>query len=149
MDDLVAIVAAELGPKPVDLLAQSMGGIIAIRLALRYPRKVRRIVLTATSGGVDTARDGMDWRPDYRRLFPTAASWITYDEFDHTPELKKIKHPTLLLWGDSDPISPVSVGQRLAALMPNAKLSIVPGGDHGFVQDRPASVAGLITKHLA
>lgn len=150
LDDLVAIVEAELGDGPADLLAQSLGGVIAMRVALRQPAKVRRIVLAATSGGIDAARrEGIDWRPDYRRLFPEARLSIMDSDVDLTRELKRVQQPTLLLWGDADPISPLAVGERLRALLPNAELSVVPGGDHGFVQDRPQEVAGLVARHLA
>src|SRR5262245_12720364 len=70
IDDLVRLVAAEMDG-PVDLVAQSMGGVIAARLAIEQPQKVRRLVLTVTSGGVDMAGLGAsDWRPGYRKSFP-------------------------------------------------------------------------------
>ena len=64
--------------EPVDLVAQSMGGVIAARIALAQPNLVRRLVLCVTSGGVDMAGLGAaDWRADYRKSFPNAAAWIT------------------------------------------------------------------------
>jgi pimeloyl-ACP methyl ester carboxylesterase len=56
-DDLVRLVEAEL-TEPSTLVAQSMGGIVAVRVALRQPTQVRRLVLVATSGGVDVERLG-------------------------------------------------------------------------------------------
>ena len=77
IDDLVRMVAAKMDG-PVDLVAQSMGGVIAARLAIEQPQNVRRLVLTVTSGGVDMAGLGAsDWRADYRKSFPRAAAWIT------------------------------------------------------------------------
>src|ERR1700758_3646174 len=52
VDDLVRLVDAEIDG-PVDLVAQSMGGVIAARLALARPGEVRRLVLTVTSAGVN------------------------------------------------------------------------------------------------
>jgi pimeloyl-ACP methyl ester carboxylesterase len=57
--------------------------------------------------------------------------------------------PTLLLWGDSDPISPIRVGERLASLLPNAHLHIVQGGDHDLAETHAAAIGPLIDKHLA
>src|SRR3979409_534484 len=53
-DDLGRLVEAELTDESA-LVAQSMGGIVAVRVALMHPNKVRRLVLVATSGGVDVA----------------------------------------------------------------------------------------------
>jgi poly(3-hydroxyoctanoate) depolymerase len=57
--------------------------------------------------------------------------------------------PVLLLWGDADPISPVSVGQRLAALLPRAELMVVNGGTHDLVVERAVDVVPYIDQHLA
>jgi pimeloyl-ACP methyl ester carboxylesterase len=147
-DDLTARAARAL-IGPCDVLAQSMGGIVAIRLALRHPDTVRRLVLAATSGGLDVAGLGArDWRPDYRQAFPGAPAWVLNDQPDHSAELHRIAQPTLLLWGDADPISPLAVGRRLAAVLPNARLVVIPGGDHAFVRERAAEVGGPIAEFL-
>ncbi len=148
-DDLVRLVEEQLGDGPVDLLAQSMGGPVALRVALRHPGRVRRLVLAATSGGVDVSGlGGADWRPDYRRHYPDAAAWIADARPDLTDLLPGVAQPTLLLWGDADPISPLAVGQRLRQLLPDAALFVVPGGDHAMVHDRPQAIAGAIVRHL-
>ena len=149
-DDLVAMVAAELGHRPVDLLAQSMGGAIALRLALDYPQRIRRLVLTVTAGGLDVSALGAaDWRADYRQAYPQAQSWIMNTRPDYRDELHKISQPTLLCWGDADPISPLAVGERLLALLPNARLVTVAGGNHALAHERAAELAELVAAHLA
>jgi pimeloyl-ACP methyl ester carboxylesterase len=147
--DLVTMVEAQLGDRPADLLAQSMGGVVAIAVALRNPGRVRRLVLATTSGGIDVEGLGAaDWRDNYRREYPNAAGWITTERVDRTADIPTITAPTLLLWGDADPISPLAVGRRLKQLLPAATLRIVPGGDHGFVESRPDDIAGWIAAHL-
>ncbi len=149
LDDLVAMVAARMDG-PVDLVAQSMGGVIASRLAIERPQQVRRLVLTVTSGGVDMADLGAsDWRADYRKSFPRAASWITEVRSSPSLAVEEIAAPTLLLWGGSDPISPVAVGQHLHARIANARLHVVPGGDHDIAKTHAADLAPLIERHLA
>ncbi len=152
LDDLVDMVSAciAMSPTRVDLIGQSMGGLVAIRAALRHTYRIRRLVLTGTSGGLDVfALGGTDWRADYRAAYPNAAPWITEVTADHTPDIPRITTRTLLLWGDADDISPPPVGERLLGLLPNATLQIIKGGDHGFPHDMPAETATAIARHLA
>ena len=76
-----------------------------------------------------------DWRPGYRKSFPGAAAWITEPRICRALPIEQIAAPTLLLWGDADPISPAAVGRHLAARIPNARLHIVAGGDHDLAAD--------------
>ncbi|WP_308495393.1 alpha/beta fold hydrolase [Duganella aceris] len=55
----------------------------------------------------------------------------------------------LLLWGDADPVSPVKVGEKLAACLPHADLQIFKGADHDLAYTHAAQVAGLIDRHLS
>ena len=57
--------------------------------------------------------------------------------------------PTLLVWSDADPISPLGVGQRLAQLLPRAELVVIPGVDHMFARDHADVVAPHIERHLS
>ena len=148
MDDLVGLVATRMDG-PVDLVAQSMGGVVAARLALEKPGLVRRLVLTVTSGGIDMAALGAtDWRADYRRSFPRAAKWITDDRTPSNLPVECIAAPTLLLWGDADAISPVSVGRHLEERIPDARLHVVAGGDHDVAKTHAEPVAALIAAFL-
>jgi len=135
--------------RPVHLVAQSMGGVVAMRTALAYPADVARIVLVATSGGIDLTPFGVaDWRAEYEREYPAAAKWIVTARDDLTDRLPSIDAPVLLLWGDADPISPVSVGKRLSSLLPKSDLVVVKGGTHALARDRADDVAPHIERHL-
>ena len=147
--DLVSMTEAALGHTPCDLLAQSMGGAVALQVALRNPGRVRRIVLTATSGGLDvTSMGAANWRAAYRQDYPQANLSILEGWPDLTGALPSLDHPVLLLWGDSDPISPVAVGLLLASALPRARLEIVSNGGHGFAAEQPAAISDLILRHL-
>ncbi|HEX3916334.1 MAG TPA: alpha/beta fold hydrolase [Caulobacteraceae bacterium] len=147
-EDLLRLVEAAIGDGPADLLAQSMGGVLAIQAALRQPRRVRRLVLTVTAGGVDMAGLGaINWRETYRRENPQAPEWV-YDPWGE-PDIGQVRQPALLIWGDADPISPVAVGERLASLLPGATLRVVAGGDHGLAETHSAEIAPWIEAHLA
>jgi pimeloyl-ACP methyl ester carboxylesterase len=149
LDDLIERVVANING-PVDLLAQSMGGTIAIRAALQRPGLVKHLVLSVTSGGLDVeAMGGVDWRPWYRQAFPELPDWFVRERTDLTAQLQELTMPTLLLWGDSDPISPVAVGTRLREMLPRATLVVIAGGTHDLVAERSSDVIPLIEAHLA
>jgi len=148
IEDLARMVRAKM-EGPVDLVAQSMGGVIASRLAIAEPKAVRRLVLTVTSGGVDMAGLGAsDWRSDYRKSFPNAAAWITAPIASPNLEIERIAAPTLLIWGDCDPISPIAVGRHLESRLSNARLHVVKGGGHDLAKTHATAVALLIAQHL-
>jgi pimeloyl-ACP methyl ester carboxylesterase len=148
-EDLLSMAAGKICDNS-DLVAQSMGGAIAVGLALRYPRKVRRLVLVATSGGLDVSRLGAeDWRAEYRSEYPDAAAWVTDQRPDHANALSAIEAPVCLIWGDEDRISPPSVGRALNAALADSSLHIVRRGTHMMAHERPAEIAALIIDHLS
>lgn len=148
-DDLVDLADAAIGDEPADVLAQSMGTVIAMLIALRRPGAISRLVLTVGSGGVDMeAHNAFNWRPGYRWENPDAAEWIMTAKPDLSRELHKVRQRTLLIWGDKDPISPVAVGQTLNRLIRRSHLHVVPGGDHDLAQTHAAAIAPLITTFL-
>ncbi len=145
LDDLYRRVLAGLPPGPCRLVAQSMGGVLATRLALEAPERVSRLVLAATSGGVDVARlGGADWRPEYLAERPDVPDWFVRDRTDLDPRLGEVRAPCLLLWSDADPVSPLAVGRHLASRIPGSRLVTVAGGTHAFASERPDEVATAI-----
>jgi len=148
IQDLVNLVIDEID-QPSALIAQSMGGIIAIQAALRQPNLVTHLVLTVTSGGVDMSDlQAENWRPVFCTANPSLPRWFAdyKDDLSHT--IASVVAPTLLLWGDTDPISPVAVGTRLQGLLPNSTMHVLPGGEHDLANKLAAQVAPLIDEHL-
>jgi len=148
-DDLVALAEQHIhGPTVV--VAQSLGCIVAMRLALKHPARIIGLVLSATSGGVDVAHFGtVDWRPAYLQNFPNGARWITEETPDHATALADVSCPALLLWGSADALSPVAIGEHLVSLLPVAKLHVIESGSHYFARERAAEIAPLIVEYLA
>ena len=149
LGDLFGWVVDRMPTEPSHVIAQSMGGVLAVRMAIERPELVSRLVLVATSGGVDVARlGGAHWRGEYRALLPTAPSWFVDDRTDLTDGLSSIRAPTLLLFSDSDPISPLSVARFLAEHIAGSRIVIVAGGTHAFANERPDEVAPILRAHL-
>ncbi|MGF1467541.1 MAG: alpha/beta fold hydrolase [Sandaracinaceae bacterium] len=62
--------------------------------------------------------------------------------------LGRIPHPTLLVFGDRDPMGARAVGERLARALPDARLHMVAGGHAPYIH-RSAEIAPLINTFLA
>ena len=56
---------------------------------------------------------------------------------DHASRLGEIKAPTLIMWGEQDPLFPREEQERLAGAIPNATLKVYPGTGHAVHWDRP------------
>ncbi len=149
IDALVERVLRRMQGQRVDLVAQSMGGVVALKVALAAPGLVRRLVLAVTSGGVPVADlGGADWRPGYFAAFPQAASWIAEPVEDLSEKIRTLQVPTLLLWGGRDEISPVAVGERLRDLLPDARLRVMPEAGHDLALTHAAWVAQEVAGFL-
>jgi pimeloyl-ACP methyl ester carboxylesterase len=147
--DLVRWTLERLPEGPVDVVAQSMGGVVATLLALAHPERVRRLVLCATSGGIDVAALGAaDWRPEYSAEFPHVPEWFVVDRTDVSARLTTISAPTLVLYGDHDPLCNQRIASFLASHIPAATLTCIPGGEHMMARDRPEEIAVPIRAHL-
>ena len=132
------------------LIAQSMGGVLAVGLVLKHPQKVKGLVSLATSGGLNLQSfHCADWRTDYHEHFKTAPDWFVQDQTEFSRiQLESLDIPILLIWGDHDPLSTVQLGQYLAGIFKNAKLHIIQGGDHFFANSHANQVAMLIQDYL-
>ncbi len=136
-------------PSRFHVVAQSMGNVLALRMAIEHPQRVASLVLCAVSGGVDIAGlGGAAWRETLRAAQPSAPTWFIDDASDFTDSLGSVRVPARVLSGDRDPLSPVRVGEFLCARMPHAELRVIAGGTHGMAEDEPDRVAPLIADFL-
>jgi 2-hydroxy-6-oxonona-2,4-dienedioate hydrolase len=58
-------------------------------------------------------------------------------------ELRKVSMPTLVLWGDREPLGSASVARRVTELIPSARLEVLPAGHVPWL-GQPAQTAALI-----
>lgn len=143
LSDLTELVRAELD-SPAVLIAQSMGGLIALDAALARPESVKALVLVATSGGLDMqALGAQDWRAGFASKLPLTPDWFSRERRDRQRDFQRLSLPVLLLWADADPLSPLAVAERLQQLLPQAQLEILPGG-HDLAWRQPEAVARVL-----
>jgi pimeloyl-ACP methyl ester carboxylesterase len=61
--------------------------------------------------------------------------------------LPTIKVPTLVIHGDEDPVVRVEAGKDTAALIPGARLEVIPGMGHDLPAQLLPKLVGLIAEH--
>jgi pimeloyl-ACP methyl ester carboxylesterase len=148
-------IETSFGGERVHLVGNSMGGHVAIHLAAERPELVRSLVLVSSTGipfeldprihlqnlfvpqGIVSfsrimARDA--FRAGPTSLF-VAFSRLLRD--DARPLLRTLTMPVLLLWGERDPLVPLSYARQIAGLVPQARLVTVPGAAHVPMWERP------------
>lgn len=54
--------------------------------------------------------------------------------------------PSLLIWGEDDPFSPVAEAERQSDELPGSTLAVLPGCSHFLPEDAPATFAPLVAE---
>jgi len=68
---------------------------------------------------------------------------------DETSSYASLTMPVTLIWGRADTITPLTQGEHLQSLIPNAKLVIIPRAGHGPQIEEPELFASALRDALA
>jgi pimeloyl-ACP methyl ester carboxylesterase len=158
MADDIAALMAHLGLAQADFLGYSLGGGVALRLAIQHPERARKLTLASTA----FRREG--WYPEtlagmaaispeafaktpiyesYLQTSPKPEAWPTFvgkmrqllsEDYDWTQEVAALKAPVLIVVGDAD-------GLRLAHAV--EMFGLLGGGK------KDGDLAGLSSSRLA
>jgi len=93
------------------------------------------------------------WR-SFERVLPPARVWQAafagfFDTPDFSGDLASVSAPSLIMWGDKDAYAPREHQDRLAALIPGARLIVYEGAGHGFHWEDSAQFAKDLLVFLA
>jgi pimeloyl-ACP methyl ester carboxylesterase len=127
----LATILTQLGYKQVDVLGYSMGGGIALRLAIQHPEKVRRLIVASApyaragfypemlpqqeavgSAMMEAMKETPMYKSyvaiapkpdDFPRLLDRMGELMRAD-YDWSEDVKKLQMPVMLMYGDSDMI---------------------------------------------
>lgn len=139
------------------VVGHSMGGLIAAELAADRPDLVERLVLVDACGlpfrqslvqhAVNLVRSTLTASPsflalslvDTLRAGPLTLVRATRAVLrsDLSSRLARIEAPTLVLWGEHDPLIPADTGRALARALANGSFAIVEGAGHSPMWERP------------
>jgi 3-oxoadipate enol-lactonase len=147
-DDAAGLMKA-LDVKRADVLGVSMGGRIAMDLAIRYPEMTRALILVSTSARVTresrsslllrfgkltkrimgSVAFGKSPQPHYAFVRQLEAS----SKFDCTHRLGEISTPTLIMRGDRDTLAPKGLVEELRSGIKGSRMIEFRGGHIFFL----------------
>jgi pimeloyl-ACP methyl ester carboxylesterase len=163
--DRIAVLFSWIGP--ATYIGHSLGGLLGVHLAARHPETVSRLVLVAPAGipGRSPAgaliplasavlRAGPRFLPrlalDTARGGPlnVVVAGVRLLSHDVRPDLASVQAPTLLIWGDRDPLIPPDHAEEFLAALPDARLELIQGAAHVPMLERPDELSGAVLAFL-
>ncbi len=161
LGDAAAAVADELelqGIRRADFLGVSIGGSVALRLAVERPELVGRLVLSGAL--VRPSRTALSMQKAALRLVPKArlldagvsrermlGAIDALKTLDATSTLRQVSSPTLVVAGSRDRAG-LEAARHLAGDIPGARLEVVDGGGPLLNTDAPKALADLTAAFL-
>jgi pimeloyl-ACP methyl ester carboxylesterase len=162
-DDMVQLLD-RLGISRVDVAGWSDGGIIGLELAMRHPKRVRRLVVISANfnpAGIrqsSLAQEDVPRTPIRYRIFSRTPEywpiiyrkvmkmWRTQPNYS-IEDLGRIEAPTLVIAGEFDIVRPEHTSQ-LAKAIPGSQEIIIKGSTHSVPTDKPDSINEIILRFL-
>jgi pimeloyl-ACP methyl ester carboxylesterase len=173
MADDTAALLKQLKIEQADFFGYSMGGNVALAVAIRHPKLVRKLAINGSHAGkMDDAYDPevfkqfkslpSDFAPPvlkdpYDKVAPDPKQWpvlvakvkkmgLEFKGFARE-DLRAIQAHVLISLGDRDGVR-AEHAVEMFRLIPNAQLAVFPGGDHFMLWQRPEKLLPTIAEFL-
>jgi pimeloyl-ACP methyl ester carboxylesterase len=173
MADDTAALLKHLNIEQADSFGYSMGGTVALALAVRHPNLVRKVAINGSHyGNIEDAYNPETFE-QFKSLPPDFAPKVLKDPYDkfapdpkHWPvlvakvktmglefkgftreEMKSIKAHVLITLGDRDGVRPEHAVEMFR-LIPNVQLAVFPGADHFLLFQDPEKMLPTIAAFL-
>ncbi len=144
-----------LGIERADVLGISMGGRIALMLALRHPDRVSHLILASTAARrphlprfwkFSHLTTWIPWlRGPYRQpMYAYQRQVLASQDFDVSDRLAEITAPTLIMHGQRDRLISYELAEELHAKIPGSRMITFQGGHlFMFLKERLSFVQAL------
>lgn len=119
------------------LLAKT-GKLLFILPPLSFFDKLARKLLYFLSGSFDY----------YKTQGPLKQTFQNVIKFDLDSSIKNIKIPTLLIWGESDHITPIWIGEKMQQNIKNSKIIVIPNENHSLPYQNPDLFVKTLEKYV-
>ncbi|WP_019506914.1 alpha/beta hydrolase [Pleurocapsa sp. PCC 7319] len=117
----------QIEPAKIFVYGHSLGGAIAIELAIKHPEMAGLVV-----EGTFTSIKEVASQDKIFRIFPLG--WILTQHFDSISKIQSLQVPVLIMHGTADEVIPVTMADELFAMAPEPKeLLIIPQAMHNNV----------------
>ena len=161
--DCLAALIVSLGLDCVHAAGISWGGMVVLELWRRHPALIASLILLDTYAGwkgslpgdelrsrVESVRVQIDVGDLPKGVRPqTMANQLTVmADADLREVLPTISVPVLLVWGENDARSPLTIAREFAAAIPHAELVVVAGAGHLSNLHRPQEVNDAIRRFV-
>lgn len=114
----------KIPPHQIFIYGHSLGGAVAIELAVKHPEAAGVIVQNSFTSMANTIA-----RYPYVRIFPI--NLILTNRFDSINKVKSLRIPVLFVHGVGDPLIPYTMSEKLYKAAPYPKqLLLIPGAKH-------------------
>src|SRR5215472_14958890 len=124
----------------------SLGGHVALEMALAHPERVSGLVLTGSSGLFERSfTRGVTSTPSALRVLRFARAAKRHNIEDRLPE---ITVPTLLVWGEQDRITPPEIAHRFNTLLPDSRLAFLPRCGHAPMLEQAEAFSAAVAAWL-
>lgn len=154
---------------PAIVVGVSFGCQVAVDLAVRHPAAVDRLVLvgpTFDPKARSASRLALRWARNAPRWSPRLAATVVHDLIDAGPwrsvrtlrealgdrverKLSRVEAPTLVVRPDRDHLVPEAWTERVAELIPNSELVVLPKAGHSIRPRTAARLTALLVPFLS
>lgn len=143
-----------------DVVAHSLGGHVALWLAMLEPGRVARLLLQCPAGfrrgprpagaAIQKYPGRVPPEPQYATSFGEAAALYRATGFDDAlwAQLADLRAPTLVVHGKDDEILDPDVSRALARTIPCARLALVEDCGHAIETDQPQAFERIARQFL-